>query len=73
MMAYFILALAAAQAAAGQPPLNLTCGGGGTANKLAVANAYGNSNFSYGRNSHIVPLDVLQQVPLQQRCSELGE
>ena len=45
-MAYLILALAAAQAAVGQQPLNLTCGGGGTANKLAVANAYGSSNFS---------------------------
>jgi hypothetical protein len=45
-MAYLILALAAAQAATGQQPLNLTCGGAGTANKLAVVNAYGNSSFS---------------------------
>jgi hypothetical protein len=45
-MAYLIFALAAAQAVVGQQPLNLTCGGGGTANKLAVANAYANSNFS---------------------------
>ena len=45
-MAFFIFALAAAQAAASQEPLNLTCGGAGTANKVAVANAYGNSSFS---------------------------
>ena len=46
-MAFLIFALAAAQAAAGQPPLNLTCGGAGTANKAVAMNAYSNTNV-YG-------------------------
>jgi hypothetical protein len=46
-MAFFIFALLAAQAATGQQPLNLTCGGAGTANKAVAMNAYSNTNV-YG-------------------------
>jgi hypothetical protein len=46
-MAYSIFALAALAAAqaAPQAPLNLTCGGAGTANKVAVATATSNGSF----------------------------
>ena len=44
-MAFLVFALAAAQAAA-QQPLNLTCGGAGTANKAVAMNAYSNTNVS---------------------------
>src|SRR5689334_9007980 len=46
-MAFFIFVLAAAQAAAAQAPLNLTCGGAGTANKAVAMNAYSNTQV-YG-------------------------
>jgi hypothetical protein len=41
-----LAALAAAQAAAPQSPLNLTCGGAGTANKATARTAYSNGYVS---------------------------
>ena len=45
-MAFLVFILAAAQASAAQPPLNLTCGGSGTANKPVATNAYSNTNVT---------------------------
>lgn len=41
-----LAALVAAQAGAPQAPLNITCGGAGTANKVATATANTSGNFS---------------------------